>query len=383
MLNAPKATDAAATLPPTLGVEAARPEPPAQPPADRALDQWRGLALLMVLVSHGAYDSKQVPGIGRVGVNLFFFISGILVFRSLARGPQQVRAGTWNLWTRRARRLMPANYFFLACIWLLVLLPWIQPYVANLHRDFLKALPSALAFGRNFFMYHIDPDGSEVNECLTHHLWSVGCEMQFYLLAPLIFFAGGRANSRRSLVYGLILLALVACGMSVMWREHYNQYAFLVAVWPMMAGFFAEFLRQTYPKVLAPWGKLLALCAVIGFTTLLPTLICFNWAGGSGHLLRIYKYGVVLAGTLLVPGCLGCYLRGWAPENVVTRVFHWLGNRTYSIYLWQQPLTIGGFFPPAFHPFGALLAIPVGALSFLFLEKPFMSKFRKGREAAI
>src|ERR1035438_2389048 len=50
-----------------------------------ALDQWRGLALVLVLISHGFFFTDRVNGIGRVGVNLFFFISGILVFRSLSR----------------------------------------------------------------------------------------------------------------------------------------------------------------------------------------------------------------------------------------------------------------------------------------------------------
>ena len=50
-----------------------------------ALDQWRGLALIMVLISHGFFFTNRVNGIGRIGVNLFFFISGILVFRSLSR----------------------------------------------------------------------------------------------------------------------------------------------------------------------------------------------------------------------------------------------------------------------------------------------------------
>ena len=60
---------------------------------------WRGLALVLVLISHGFYFTDRVNGLGRVGVNLFFFISGILVFRSLSR----TRAKTdweWTLATR-------------------------------------------------------------------------------------------------------------------------------------------------------------------------------------------------------------------------------------------------------------------------------------------
>ena len=74
-----------------------------------ALDQWRGLALVLVLISHGFFLTNRVNGIGRVGVNLFFFISGILIFRSLSRS----RAATaWertrSYWWRRLRRLYPA-----------------------------------------------------------------------------------------------------------------------------------------------------------------------------------------------------------------------------------------------------------------------------------
>ena len=60
-------------------------QPAASPSADAAagnsaaLDQWRGLALVLVLISHGLFftsrvPGERVPGLGRVGVNLFFFI---------------------------------------------------------------------------------------------------------------------------------------------------------------------------------------------------------------------------------------------------------------------------------------------------------------------
>ena len=74
-----------------------------------ALDQWRGLALVFVLISHGFYFTERVNGLGRVGVNLFFFISGILVFRSLSRTQAKTdleRAKSF--WWRRFRRLYPA-----------------------------------------------------------------------------------------------------------------------------------------------------------------------------------------------------------------------------------------------------------------------------------
>src|SRR5271169_1008455 len=73
-----------------------------------ALDQWRGLALILVLISHGFFFTGRVNGAGRVGVNLFFFISGILVYRSLVRGAGDGWKIAGSFWWRRLRRMYPA-----------------------------------------------------------------------------------------------------------------------------------------------------------------------------------------------------------------------------------------------------------------------------------
>src|SRR5208282_5485070 len=167
-----------------------------------ALDQWRGLALVLVLISHGFYFTNRVNGIGRVGVNLFFFISGILVFRSLSR----TRAKTgWErtrlYWWRRLRRLYPA---LVAYVLAMLPLAWFLQHRPNLPPDsdfvsYLKTMPPAFSATINYF--------GNVPLSLGH-LWSVACEMQFYLLAPLIFIAGGAAEWRRNAVFGIVVVIL-------------------------------------------------------------------------------------------------------------------------------------------------------------------------------
>jgi hypothetical protein len=171
-----------------------------------ALDQWRGLALVLVLVSHGFYFTDRVSGLGRVGVNLFFFISGILVFRSLARS----RASTaWertrSYWWRRLRRLYPA---LVAYVLVMLPLAWLLQHRPNLPPDsdfisYLKTMPLALTATINY---------SGNASWSLGHLWSVACEMQFYLIAPLIFIAGGAAQRQRNLVFGILLAILVGLG---------------------------------------------------------------------------------------------------------------------------------------------------------------------------
>ena len=161
-------------------------------------------------------------------------------------------------------------------------------------------------------------------------------------------------------------------GARVIGKADFNPYSFQVAAWPMMAGFFFAFVHSAFPQFIKRVAPLMVWIGTFSFIALAVAVFIPN----QNH--NIHKQIVVLAGTLFVAGCMGCYVKGIAPHNSVGDVFHFLGNRTYSIYLWQQPLTIGGLVPAGYyHALGSLLAIPVGALSFRYLEQPFMSKFKK------
>ena len=172
-----------------------------------ALDQWRGLALVLVLISHGFFFTNRVNGIGRVGVNLFFFISGILVFRSLSR----TRAATdWertrSFWWRRFRRLYPAMITYtlamLPVAWLLQHRPNLPP--GSDFVSFLEAMPLAVTYSVNYFETPMS----------IGHMWSLACEMQFYLLAPVIYILGGPTETRKHLVFGFLLVVLVGLGLA-------------------------------------------------------------------------------------------------------------------------------------------------------------------------
>src|SRR5437879_1907242 len=88
------------------------------------LDSIRGIAILMVLISHGFLWNGalalplstlvvfKVVLLGRLGVNLFFVLSGFLItgllFDSVARGDYYRR-----FYRRRVARILPAFYLTL------------------------------------------------------------------------------------------------------------------------------------------------------------------------------------------------------------------------------------------------------------------------------
>jgi peptidoglycan/LPS O-acetylase OafA/YrhL len=325
-----------------------------------ALDQWRGLALVLVLVSHGFFFTNRVNGIGRVGVNLFFFISGILVFRSLSRS----RAKTdWErtrcYWGRRLRRLYPA---LIAYVLAMLPLAWLLQHRPNLPPasdfvSYLKTMPLALTATINY---------SGTGSWSLGHLWSVACEMQFYLLAPLVFIVGGATGRRRNLVFGILLAVLVGLGAAQPFVGG-GKYHFEFAVWPMMLGFVCESKRDWFRKISrssATW------------IIWLGSGICYLsfWAEPFGFEMKPL---VIASGAFLLPPCLMAYLSGRSLPGITGRWLKWLGERTYSIYLWQEPFTICNYLPDVLQPAGALASVAVGGLWFHCFERPFLSASRR------
>jgi peptidoglycan/LPS O-acetylase OafA/YrhL len=324
-----------------------------------ALDQWRGLALVLVLLSHGFFFTDRVNGIGRVGVNLFFFISGILVFRSLSH----TRAKTdWerskSFWWRRFRRLYPAMITYtlamLPFAWLLQHRPNLPP--GSDFDSYLKGMPLTFIYAVNYI---------EVPMSLGH-LWSLACEMQFYLIAPVIYVLGGVTEKRKLAVFGFLLVILMGLGLAQpfigKWKYHFE-----FAVWPMMLGFCCEYRRGWFERIPRTLAMLIlwlgvAICGASLFITLFGVEM---------------KPVVVATGALLLAPCLMAYLFGRPMPGTGGRAMKWMGERTYSIYLWQQPFTICNFLPDVWHPVGALVSVAVGGMWFHFFERPFLSTGRR------
>ena len=330
-----------------------------------ALDQWRGLALVLVLLGHALHETGRVDGLGRIGVNLFFFISGILVFRSLSSsrhpGPGKTIV---NFWHRRLRRLYPA---LLAYVFVIVTAQYWLQNIPNLppkstFANCLRTTPAALLYYINYFPF---PPLS------LGHLWSLSCEMQFYFLAPLIFYLGGTGARRRNLVFGFALILLAGAGVAEPFilanPSEREKYQFQFAVWPMMAGFFCEHRRAWFQQIPERWIK----GAYLGSLGICPLVVPLMFLGPT------MKMPVIAMGALLLAPCLFAYERGWPIPNKAGWVLKWLGERTYSIYLWQQPLTICWFLPIVWWPVGAVVAVIWGALWFRWFEQPFLSVSRK------
>ena len=196
----------------------------------------------------------ELGGLGQIGVNLFFFISGILVYRSLKK--EQAKS-SWQLaisfWWRRLRRLYPALIAYVIAMLIPVAILQRLPNLPSQSSlaSYIHTLPFALTYSINYLN-----EGAAAMALV--HLWSLSCEMQFYLVAPGIFILAGRDRRRQMLVFGGVALALGAVGLIYPMRGSQYlaiKYRFEIAAWPMALGVFCEFAKVMVPCNFARCGQ--------------------------------------------------------------------------------------------------------------------------------
>ncbi|RNI24605.1 acyltransferase family protein [Flexivirga caeni] len=189
----------------------------------RLIDGLRGLAALLVLLSHVGFwtgaDNLDLSGgllaRGDSGVAVFFAISAFLLLRPWlaagATGAQPPAIRTYAL--RRAARILPAYLITLAVV-LLVAGTW-------------GAVGGGGIGGPGKVLAHLllVQGYADTSYQSFSQTWSITTEATFYLLVPVIGTALGRllrASARRvyAVLAGVVLIGLVSQAATAAWTRH-------------------------------------------------------------------------------------------------------------------------------------------------------------------
>ncbi|MBW6426187.1 acyltransferase [Rhizobium sp. XQZ8] len=150
----------------------------------RFIQMWRGIAVALVVlyhylsrVPHEAFGSSSPPllqlQIGKVGVLIFFIISGYLITNSLVK-TSDVAA----FYAKRVARIWPL--FIVAAITVFIFIQFLQPPVVLGQHDFFEKQPTFFdLIGNLFFLEDLGftwVDGA---------YWSIVVELKFYLMIGL------------------------------------------------------------------------------------------------------------------------------------------------------------------------------------------------------
>lgn len=330
------------------------------------LQGLRAIAVAVVVIYH--YFPQWLPG-GFVGVDVFFVISGYLIIGLLVR--EASRTGRVDLpafYGRRVRRLLPASLVVVmaSCVVGAVVLDpirltevfgdaaWTSTYLANYH--FAQA-PTG------YF------DTGEPSPLL--HFWSLAVEEQFYVVWPLILLGLLKIGGHLRRLVGVTLGVLTAASFSMcLWLTFAGTsdgyYALASRAWELIVGgFVAVALAPRPPRgrasllmSVAGLGLVLGSCAVISERTPFP-----GWAA----------LAPVAGAALLIAAGSGT-ASGPVQRLLSVPIARYVGDISYSLYLWHWPVLILGLArakdTTAHRLLLAALAFLLAALSYRFIERP-------------
>ncbi|MGI9193321.1 MAG: acyltransferase family protein [Actinomycetota bacterium] len=343
------------------------------------LDGLRGLALLLVVGYHAA--PSVVRG-GFIGVEVFFVLSGYLLAGHLLDEMSRTgRVDVLSFYERRIRRIGPALMVLIFA--LLIIAPIVLLADYRLRGDILSSLAGVtnwrLIAGRSsYFQQFAGPSP-------VRHLWSISVELQFYLLCPfLVLWLGKR--SRGTAV--AILAAAMAASAGLMallylrWDPVRAYYGTDARVGALLAGVLLAFLVVGQKPSHSPRSGSSVWAAYFGWAGLVCLLaITFLADERSGWL---YPLGFMATQAAFAPLIAGRF-EGRLARLFESRFLVWFGKRSYGIYLWHWPLIVLIQAAQRTWPalivgaFSLVIAVIVGALSYRFIEMPFMKIPRSKR----
>jgi exopolysaccharide production protein ExoZ len=347
------------------------------------MEGLRGFAVFLVFLVH--YVSLVEPWtpvgsvtwqvgramhtIGNSGVDLFFVLSGYLIYGSLMDRPQPF-AGFMQ---RRMQRIYPA---FLVMLFLYLVLSFVFPSESK--------LPATLEEGSVYALQNLLllPGIFPIEPIITV-AWSLSYEMLYYLTVPLAILTLGlrhRDAAWRVCFFVVVTVAIfIYCAFN---GGHVRLVMFIAGI------LLYEALKST---ALATPSSFIAVALLLAGLSMM--LLPFRGSeGGAVKVMALFIAFFVL--------CLACFRqpKAWLPRAFTWTPLRWLGNMSYSYYLVHGLtlkacfLLLSGLLPEAesdvtlfwlLLPVSFVATLPPSAALFLLIERPFSIKPKRysAREA--
>lgn len=367
-----------------------------------SMEGLRGLAILLVFVCHYndivgvrlalppaiEHWSRVLGTAGGFGVDLFFLLSGFLIYRTTLRPHLNVG----SFWLRRAERIYPTFLVVFACFVAL----------GAVHFGPLR-LPAGLAHGTQAVLANVlFLPGMFDLPAVISAAWSLSYEWFFYLVLPLVVIAlrigrwprASRIGFFVALCAGYEALCLLAPAIFPHFVNFEGTHVRLIMfvcgmiVYELLES--PRFLAFFRPRVEA----LAAGVAVLSGVVLLALVATSHDAASPDGAWSAHAAAIQVIPTFIGFGCLGLVVL--RDDGALAHLFRatwlrWTGNISYSFYLVHSiPMHFASIViakaalhgaPPLVYvaaiPFTLVLTYAVSALLFVTVEKPLSLRPRR------
>jgi peptidoglycan/LPS O-acetylase OafA/YrhL len=272
------------------------------------LDGWRGLSIIAVLIGH----YLSVPGIntGRLGVEMFFVLSGRLMAEILFVKKSDLP----TFFKRRISRVYPVFIMFICTMWAVF-----GNVSGTLHLSYQAAL-SCLTFTYNYLHLYLGESP------VIDHIWSLCIEEHVYILLGLTAYLSRKYDLNATRWLAAVALIFMLNGAfqtmylgldyyNVYWRSDTRGASIIIAV-------VIYLLLQQRPIPASGW---------------IP--IIFFVLGAALNIYKVpdpIKYSLGTAFLAVSVNTMKS-LPPFAMRVISSSIIVWAGLISFSLYLWQQP----------------------------------------------
>jgi peptidoglycan/LPS O-acetylase OafA/YrhL len=346
------------------------------------LNGLRFIAAALVIIHHieqakfkAGFDgwwltSHFIGIIGKLGVVLFFVLSGFLItYLLLHEEAMKGEISIKKFYLRRIFRIWPLYFLILSLAFFI--LPEINAYeIFNTHHFNSNDTPKILLY--IFFLGNLVMI-SVGTVPFASHLWSIGTEEQFYIIWPVLF---DKIKKNRIVIFILLIIALfIIQSLLKLFPEN--------SAWHQLSRFFdyfnidcmligSIFAFLDYQKhVLVSYLKINALF----YAVLLLTIVML----GFGVFIPFVQYQVysVLFGIII----LNLATNHKSGINIENKAMKYLGDISYGLYMYH-PIAIasallilsttGNFSNLLLYPLVFAITIAVASISYKYFESYFL-----------
>ena len=325
----------------------------------RKLNTLRGIAALIVVVGHYSNHSNLFhgalgKGAGRLGVMLFFLLSGFLM-SYLYMGKECNRSEINKYAVARVARVVPLFLFVVLCSYFLQ---------ASGITGILYDIPNK----ESLFSHIALLSGTSV-------LWTIPVEIHFYLIFIFLWWIWRRQPAHLYILISLIMVILVFFAFP-RFKGSISGIPYIIALTPSLPYFF---VGVVFGRLYAKWKTPAYLSNRVYILSLLliPLLYPTIFHSITGHYHGMWRDTGVLFTVSLV-FFMFVFLTPDDDTIIANRIGDFLGKISYSLYLlhlpilWQiKPLVIK--FPELFLPVYLCLSIIISYISYLVIEYPCRS----------
>ena len=328
------------------------------------LDALRGIAALLVVFFHFTMKKNNFDHffkLGTTGVDLFFMISGFVIFMSLERISKGI-----DFAINRLSRLYPTYWFsvtFTFTVFSLVTICKEESSAIYI----LKYLGNMTMF--QFYLMIPNLDGP---------YWTLIIEMNFYIILLILF--------QLKLIKSINIISVITCSITIVATIFFGDFNFVkqIIFWAPILQFFPLFFAgMVFYKIYNREGKLLQNYLLIVFC-LFCQMLLFQYAGSSNKYINQSQYNLMLTiyfliFTFFVNNKLGV---------IVNKITLFLGKISYALYLVHQYISIEIIIPFFYNKIGLnfwvtslFIALPIIILIATFItfkiEVPYSKKMKE------